>query len=398
MNTTPTIQVKPDPTWVGRSGHDFNSPSKLDLNALCPGRCNLERLMQYSPLYQKSSPAAERGKKLWGDLVDVLEGKREIEAFLRELEPEDKVPCRWVYDRILEIIDRAKEINPESIVTYELQVDISYLGISGGKHGSRIDVHILIPGYGSIVIDVKLGIRWESRPQYNRQFKAYSSAVHRKFGGPVEAIKLQPALSEEYQYMSHKFEDCNFEAIDNDIVMVVWKTRQDNAPLVRGEHCKGKFCWMVNGVCPLYKQTLMEIPEGVDIANYFLTLNPVERKEFYEKCIIGKSLFTKAEETIKEIAIQNNLSIKGWEIGEGRKSYAFINEQTACTELKGLLVYLHGLNKCTDVSFEDFFTTRQLKSLSNIKKLIGSSKVVRETLKYLIVESPEKPTLKKSKD
>lgn len=397
MITQKQIVVESSPEWVGKSQHDFCSPSKLDLRACCPGSAALERKTERTTLHS-SSPAAERGKRLWDDLVDVLEGKCEIEPFLCELEPEDKVPCRWVYDRILEIIERAKSISPDCVVTYELQLDLSHLGISGGIHGSKADMHILLPGYGSIVVDVKLGVWWVNRPEYNRQFKAYASGTHRMFGGPVECIKLQPALSEEYQYMSCKFEDEHFEAIDNDIRLVVYNTRQENAPLIRGEHCQGKFCWLRNSVCPLYRQTMLEVPAGVDVGNYFTGLNSLERKEFYEKVVIGKTIFTKAEATIKLLAVENNVEIDGYEIGEGKKSYDWIDVVTAFKALVTLLEKLQEKGKCIDIKPSDFEIPATLLSVSNIKKLIGSSKMVQEALKELIIVTPGKPTLKKKRD
>jgi len=376
-------------SWVDASGHDYCSPSKLELCGLCPGYPRLARATDRMSL--GSSEAAQRGTDLHEYAVQVLTGKVTFEELSKVLTVEDLEQLKWAVERTREIIARF----PTGIVQYEVQVDLSPLGISGGTHGSRIDVLIVVPGVGLVVIDWKFGRVWVAPPEFNFQFQAYSWGASNQFGGNVEAILLQPQSPEGRDYMTCVFTVEELAQHAERIKAVVAATRKEDAPLVRGEHCQRKFCGMRGSVCPKWKNSPLEIPDGVDAATYVINLpSPEARGEFYGLVLAAKHVIATFEATCKTLALEHDVVFGGgYGVGPGRSTYV-------CGDIPRFIETLRPFAAAKGVDVADLLkppVPAEPKSKSDVEKIIGKSAAAQAAVKLLYVEIPGEPTLKKLK-
>lgn len=377
--------------WISKSGHDYCSPSSLHLRAACPGSARLLREVEYSNiLITDSTEAAKRGSTLHGLTVGHLEHNLDVEIF-NALSEEDKQQTMWCVDRTKEIIDRFREENP--IVIYEEQVDLQELGISGGLHGSRIDALLLVPGYGAVVIDWKYGRVWVEHPEYNLQTKTYAWGINHNYGGNIETIILQPQSPEGRDYMSHYINNDQFEEIGKQVKGIVQRAKSDDAPLVRGPHCKELFCPLRGSICPLWNKSLLEIPDKKSVASYFEILSPAERKKFYEHIQTIIHVANHCEKTIKKMCIDDGLEIDGYKISDGKPTYI-------CNDPEEIIKKLLPIAVGKGLLEEDLFLPalpRQPKTKSDYLKLFGNKKEIRDILDEIFEKVIENKILKRIK-
>jgi len=360
--------------WISKSGHDYCSPSSLHLRAACPGSARLLREVEFSNiLISDNTEAAKRGSSLHALTVGHLENNLDVTAF-NALSEEDKQQTIWCVDRTKEIIDRFKEERP--VVIYEEQVDLQRLGISGGLHGSRIDALILVPDYGAVVIDWKYGRIWVEQPQYNLQTKTYAWGINHNYGGNIETIILQPQSPEGRDYMSHFFPDDQFEEIGEQVKGIVKRAKSDDAPLVRGPHCKNLFCSLRGSICPLWNKSLLEIPDKNSVTTYFEILSPAERKKFYDHIQTITHVAEHCKKTIEKLCVEGGLEIEGYVPADGKPSYICNDPEEIIKKLLPIAVE-KGLSK------EDLLipaTPPHPKTKSDYLKLLGNKKVIRDIL------------------
>lgn len=356
----------------------------------CPGSAALERQTEKSD-FEFNLPAtdADRGKNLHALTVDILTDKTTCDAL--DLTAADRAQLKWTVDRTREIIARFSE--QHGVVQYEVQIDLSPLGISGGTYGCRIDVLIIIPRTGFCVIDWKYGMRTVDHPLYNPQFWAYGWGTWKKYGGRGELIKLQPMAYGEDSYQSCVFEDSEFEQIGQRIKSIVEATRLEGAPLVRGPHCMDKFCNLRKSVCPLWKSSLLEIPDGKSVANYFSMISPKQRGEFLDRIKTILHVARHCESIIEALAVEKQMAVDGYEIGPGRPTYT-------CTDLERFKKELTPFISAKGMEIDDLIVPpvpAMPRSKSDVEKILGKSKAVMDAVKALYVVKPGEPRLKKKK-
>lgn len=332
---------------------------------------------------------AQRGIVLHEYGVQVLKGERTLESLKGELSPEDFEQLKWCIDRTREIIARF----PNGIVLYEEQIDLSLLGIHGGTNGCRIDVLIVVPGVGIIVVDWKYGRIWVTPPEWNTQLQAYGWGANNKFGGNVESIVLQPQSPEGRDYMNHVFESADFIEIGERLKGIVSATRKEDAPLIRGDHCQKLFCPLRLSVCPLWKKSILEIPDGVNVGAYLESLSPDDRGLFYSKIKAIKAMAIHCEEVCKTLAVEHKMDFSGHEVGPGKSSYTCADTDRF-TETLLPFAAAKGLD-INDLTHDP--VPRLPKSMSDVFKLLGRAKAVESVVRSLYVEEPGNPTLKKVK-
>jgi Protein of unknown function (DUF2800) len=359
---------------------DLCSPSQLNLRVHCPGSANLQKKLPKGT--GKASEAAARGTRLHKVFADALMDTRDTFA---DISKEDYEAVAWCIRTLQENVFSRFEGKP--LLKTEYQIDLSELGIFGGTEGCRIDLFFVIPGSGCILVDEKYGIGYVTPPRWNWQFKAYAWGLHNKFGGSVEAIKLQPGAEEEKQYLSCVFEESEFEKIGDDIAQIVRATKEPDAPLIRGPHCSYLYCKCLE-ICPLHRQAVLEIPQGVAIAEYIARINPTQRKALYENLIIAEAWCKNAKEIISGMAINNTIEIPGYMIGEGKKTFAWADEQEA------LLAIQNFITDDTMGDFNDLIEPAHLKSKSKIESIIGKGKKAKALIESLVVTIPGKLYLK----
>lgn len=378
--------------WISLSGHDICSPSALHLRAACPGSARLLRDAELSKLLTtKGSEAATRGTNLHALTVGCLEGNLDTEAF-NALSKEDNQQVMWCVDRTKEIIDRFK--GQKIIVIYEEQVDLSELGISGGKYGSRIDCLILVPGYGAVVIDWKFGRIWVTQPEYNLQTKTYAWGIHQNYGGDVETIILQPQSPEGRDYMFHLISEDKFNEIGKQVKEIVDRAKSPDAPLVRGTHCDDLFCSLRGSICPLWNKSILEIPDKSSVATYFQTLSPADRSKFYDHIQAIIHVAKHCEDVVKRLCIDNDLEIEKYTVSDGRPTYV-------CNDNEAVIKKLLPIAKEKGLSKEDLFTEpipQQAKTKSDYLKLFGNKKEIRDILDEIFEKVSGNKTLKRIKE
>lgn len=378
--------------WLSRTEHDFNSPSRLSLRMDCPGSARLERQTEKGDCnFNKPTSDTERGKNLHALGVKHLNEKLDLDMLCLNLTIEDREQLRWAIERTKEIIKRFAAHQP--VVQYETQIDLSSLGISGGIHGCRIDVLIIIPRIGFCVIDWKFGSRPVDSPLYNPQFWAYGWGVWKKFGGNGELIKLQPMAYGEDSYQISVFEDKEFEEVGAKIKAIVAATHAEDTPLIRGPHCVNKFCNLRKSICPLWKESLLEIPDGKSVANYFTMISPQRRGEFLDRIKTILQVAKHCESVAEELALRNNLNVEGYEIGPGRSSYI-------CTDLDRFKNELSPFTSAKELPIDCLITPpvpAMPKAKSDVEKILGKSKEVMDIIKSLYLVKPGEPRLKKKR-
>lgn len=357
---------------------DLCSPSQLTLRYHCPGSVRLQLSMISSGNVPVSEEASEGLKK--HDLCQ--------EYFntpgCPDTTPEDVV---WVLDQAHEQYKEYAELEG-TIVVKEYQIDLSDLGIHGGTEGCRIDLLFVIPGRKALIIDWKFGIGYVPQPKYNWQMKAYAAGVFRAFGViEIQVMILQPNTSDEYRIKMGYFYAEDISEFEKGIREIVAKTKDENAPLVRGEHCVYGFC-KARDICPLWRNAFLELPQHVTMAAHVLNISPKERAVLYENLRAAESFCNKARSTIEAIAINDSLDIEGYEIGEGKKSRAWGKPNETIEQALRLLS-----ERC-----QMGFPIYQIISPAIVEKIAGKSKKVKEIIDPLIIYTPGKPSLKKKKE
>lgn len=358
--------------------HDYCSPSQLDLRYFCPGSVNLQKQMVSSGKIVEKDFALDGTKK--HAAMQMWRGKKEPPSDI----PDDVI---WTLTELLAITEPYADI-PESMILDEYQIDLTSLGISGGKEGCRIDLLIVVPGRKAILVDYKFGLGYVPRPRYNWQMKAYAVGVFDAFGiSELEVVILQPNAPEEYQKKSDFFYATDIEGFKAQIKQIVDKTKDPEAPLVRGEHCSYGFC-KCKDICPLWRNAFLALPTYLTVAAHIINISPAQRKELYENVTAAEQWCKKAKETIAAMALNNEIEIDGWEIGAGKKTRLW-NEPD-----ENISAAVVGLARQMGKQINPY----QIKSPSEVETELGRSKIVKQAIAPLVIYKEGKPTLKKKEN
>jgi hypothetical protein len=359
--------------------HDYNSPSQLTLRYYCPGSVNLQKKLVGSGQAAVSKEAHE------GTLKHALitDNRTKNSVALDTLSWD----VSWVLTEVNQIVLASAPIDGV-IVVDEYQIDLSDLGISGGKEGCRVDLSVVIPGQKAIIVDYKFGVGYVPRPKYNWQMKAYAVGVYRAFGvTEIEVIILQPNVSDEFQIKEDFFYGSEIEGFETEIKNIVDRTKDENAPLVRGDHCIYYFC-KARDICPLFRNAWLELPQHTTVAAHLKNIPSIERQKLYENVLAAESWCKKARATIESIALSGEVDIEGYEIGTGRKTRDWNKPEE---EIQSALTILADQTGKVHRAV-DFYT---IKSPSEIEVMFGKSKLVKSIIDPLIIYKDGKPCLKK---
>lgn len=382
---------------IGRSGHDFCSPSQLDRRYHCPGSVRLEQALE-KPDRDGSTEAARRGTILhdvarkWLTVGDAPSSE-ELQQYTGPQgyvpTDEDMEDVAFCVGSVLDIIDelRAEYPNAKILCVGERQVDLSDLGISGGTEGCRVDYLIVVVGIMAVLIDYKFGAGYVSQPAYNPQFQAYSWAVWQNYGVPiVRAIKLQPAADEEYQQTEAIFTPEQLETFGDRIREIVEATKEPDAPLVRGRWCT--FC-AAKSVCPQHRDTFLALPQHRDIAVHMAAISPKDRGDIIDGLEAAKSWVEKALNAARAWAIENpDQRVEGYELKESAGNRTWTDEQQA----RKILTQLAD-EKGKDAS--KLLVPEALVTPAQAEKVLGKSKSVKVAMAEVIITEGGKTSLKR---
>lgn len=354
---------------------DLCSPSQLDLRYRCPGSVRLQLSMVSSGKSAESPEAAEGTKK--HDLC--------LEYFMKPGRPAEMPDdALWILERAHEIALLYAEVEG-TLFLKEYQIDLSDLGILGGKEGCRIDLLIVIPGRKAVIVDYKFGVHYVPPPKYNWQMKGYAVGVFRSFGvSEIEVIILQPNIDEKYQQRSGFFYAEDISEFEKSIREIVERTKAISAPLVRGEHCVWGFC-KARGICSQWRDVFLSLPIHTTIAAHIKNISPAERATLYENIKAAAAWCNTARDTIEAIAVNEGLEFEGYEIGTGRKTRTWAKPDE---EVEAALKRLFEICKSG-------FPIYEIVSPGEVEKILGKSKKVKEIINPLIMYVEGKPCLKK---
>lgn len=368
-----------------KEDHNPNSPSQLKTRYLCPGSVNLINKTKFQDRETDAGPAAARGTFLHDVCEAVVGGKKSIDDF-EYAEPGDKTAALWCIQQVLKVKLEYSNVS----VVLEQQVNLDALGIPSGEKGNRVDVFLVCPDAGIIVIlDYKFGVTWADRPRYNWQFKAYAWGVWNKFGGKaVRCVKLQPELEEKERFTEHTFTADDMETIGNDIKTIVERTKDPNAPLVRDDKEQCFFCKVMQ-TCPLFKNAVLKIPRHLSMALHWLNISPAEREVLYLEIGAMLKWGKKAMDIITAVTINDDLEMTGHKVDFGKKK-VWKDEQKA-------LLALQELADLAEKSRELLVKPAELISVSAVHAIFGNAKNVKEYVGKLWEEVDGKAGIKKIK-
>jgi len=364
------------------NSHGFDSPSQLALRAICPGSTNLQKSV-YDKVSRGTiledddiSEFAKAGTNKHALSVEHYSGIKDVN------DPAMPADVKWTVEKSKEII---AQLPAGATVVMEYRVDLSFLGADVGEVGGQIDLLAVIPGRFAVVIDWKFGVVYVEHPKYNWQLKAYSAAVARSFAVPeVQAYILQPsAMSEDLCLRAVIYKQEDLQQIETEIKDIILKTREPDAPLVRGDHCATKFC-KARSYCPQWRDSFLSIPQNDNVASYMSLLPPEKRPELYENLKAAKKFCEIGLDAIKRMVVGGKLEIPGYVVGEGRKTREWKDIDLAIQQLKLLSAnitaqHIRVVEPISPAQAEDIFGENAIEPL--VKIVVGNPTVKKEKKK-----------------
>lgn len=368
-----------------RNGHSYCSPSQLSRRELCPGSLNQEMKMILPDKIKEENPAGERGTLLHEYSVDILQGNKLPDQIRFDSEG-DRLAVLWCVQKVINIFKQY----PKAIPKYEIQVNLDELGIPTEEKGNKVDILIVIPNKGLIVIDFKYGFLWTPPPQQNWQFKTYSWGAWKEFGGKwVKAYKLQPELDEEYRFMETTYSLEQLLQTKHDVNRIVQLAESKSAPLVRDRKAQCQFCTALEK-CPLYRGAVLKIPRHMSIKSHLLNIQPKQRKILYEDLKAVQEFAKKSLAIIESAFLDGLIKVPDYERGLGNSKKSWTSDIKAKNAMKKLAV--RAGYRATDIIIPE-----KILSPSQATALFGKSTEVKQTLGSLTRLEDGKPKMKKIK-
>ena len=343
----------------------FCSPSQLSRCFHCPGSVRLLRSTDFGDK-KNTSPAAERGTLLH----DAVEQFVKIgEESLVKLSAGDARAVRFCGMWI--------DANAPG-GTFEIQTDLSRIGIEAGEKGNRIDyLTVSATERTGVLVDFKFGEFEVPAPRYNLQLKAYAYGVMKAFGlTAISAYILQPELEDTNRVKFHLFTVTEMEEIGTELAKIVADTKAPDAPLVSGGWCG--FC-MAKDVCPNHRGLVLGMPSHMSVPMYLKQVAPAERGELYDQLKRLASWCKAAIGAIEEFAIDEHGEIAGYEIAPGRSTRSWRDPEVTMSKLRVIAVD-------AAVPITEFIAPEHPQSVAVVEKLMGKKLFAQELGDQVSVE------------
>jgi hypothetical protein len=292
---------------------------------LCPGSFQLEEAVEKNkPLPDVVTEYSYRGECLHtmpnviiednalfkvGDMVGIAGSEVEYCLTNSDVEAVEYVSNEIRADKSL--------LDPDDTVLWEQKVDLTKYGIGNSKDGNRVDC-VFLKQKTIDIYEFKFGSGYIDEPKFNLQVIAYAIGCRDAYGTPLEGINitiLQPdAFKDEWRRRSYSFTNEELSAWEKKIIDIIEAQKASGAPLCKGDHCG--FC-KVKKMCPMHRDAFLNVPQHIAPEDYFQSIDPVRRKEFYEALLTTQSWIKSAIEACEELAI-GGVDISGYHIGTGR--------------------------------------------------------------------------------
>jgi hypothetical protein len=265
-------------------------------------------------------------------------------------------------------------------ISLERHIDLSCLGIGGGKQGNRCDVEVF-DEEELLIADFKFGHGYVDPPQYNFQGKAYCLGA--LFAHPmprVTFVVVQPENDAEplaeYSYTKAELDEALTQIIDT-----VEATKKEDAPLNRGWHCDICHC---RQTCPEWRKLVLGVPRFMDVGTHLDKISPAERGILYANILDARKWFEDARKAV-EGYIHEGHSVEGYEIGPGRISRVWKDPASALLNLFVIAENLGVVNP----------QLSEVVSPAQAEKILG--KDAKEAIATLVEEQEGNPSIKRAK-
>lgn len=285
-------------------------------------------------------------------------------------------------DFVIERFNEAKGKTPDAQIYIEKQLDFSLWVPEGFGTGDAV-----IIGDGTLeIIDLKYGTGVRVSAKDNSQMRLYALGAVSAFDFLYDIKQIRMTI---YQ---PRIDNISTETISFECLMT-WgeevKTRAERAnndnvtECVAGPHCDAGFC-KARAVCRAYNEERQRLAQYDFKRPAKLTLDEIaDIIDQADK--ISKWVKTVSDYALDQ-ALNHNVEIPGFKLVEGRsiRKYAKSDEEIS----KHLM----------DMGYqEEDITTKSLKTISNMERLLGK-KVFNEVLGDYVIKPQGKPTLVHNSD
>jgi hypothetical protein len=340
----------------------------------CPGSVNLAELAPP----QKASKYANEGTKAH-ELAEKL-----LREYLSDTKVVDHGRDQTMVDYVkvyVNYVTSIKEKNPHAYLVVEEKfhnpaIDEDFFGTVDACIVDLIadEIHIFDLKYGE-------GITVEAEENSQLMYYALGATKNETFSKYHFHI-VQPRSRDDEKIKTWSCDMERMERFKKDVRESIAKTREENAPLVTGDHCSKTFCPAIT-ICPKYKEMTYQIA-CADFKDEITpsTLPKVETLTLEEMTKIVKlkpllDNFCKQVEERIFTDLMNGKDVEGFKLVEKRKLRKWANENDVVSYL--------------NVEGIDDIWEKKLKSPAQIEKVVGKKGF--KDLEMLIDKSEGEPTL-----
>lgn len=206
---------------------------------------------------------------------------------------------------------------------------------------AQLDVYFIY-GSNALAIDFKTGFSEQTPSERNWQLKTQALALWHEYPN-LKHIRMAIAHSR----LSSKFDACDFtvrdlEMVERDLLFLVWKSEQPDAPRVPGAHCR--WC-KARGLCPESATMALVVSKGVefgslknslDVAALIKTLTPSQLKFIYERRSLANEIIEGSVQRLKTLPPEQ-LALIGLKLDNGASLKPITNTKLAYERLEQVL-------------------------------------------------------------
>jgi hypothetical protein len=281
----------------------------------------------------------------------------------------------------LQVVDEIRSAGGMNFYEFELQL------IDIGMDTGTADYINIVTNETITLVDFKFGDQMVDMPRFNWQMKAYAVGAWLQFGGKeVRVIIVQPKLQEDSQVREVIFTRKDIANFTDQIKDIITKTEEENPVVVPGlKQCQ--WCY-AKDVCPSRTQLIDTMPRHLSFLDFFSSVSPVERGEYYTKLLVIENWVKDTKEAIFNYAVSGG-DLGTWAVMPGIKRRKWKDSEGVIGDLRNLCFKLG--------KDPEKIIKSQIISPAEAEKFLGSSKIIKSAINNLVDFKEGKPILKKKK-
>lgn len=285
------------------------------------------------PVQGDDSPAS-RGNRIHDAISNGLRRPEDRVSILATCDDPDIVQSCW--DEAQSRWDGLTEsARSRAKVAVEKVVDLTAIGMDKGT----LDFAIVVPPTENesgaiIVLDWKSGMGYVPAAWFNLQLLAYTFGLIQASGITDESTAIdvgifQPAVRPRAD--SYKTTVGDILTMTERIKRIVERCERTDAPVVPGGWCQ--YCRAADR-CETRLSVAAEVKAIADPVEVIKGVTGSARREMYDRLTAAIKMLEHAAKAIDAAILSGELTVEGYEIGEGRKTRAWADEQKAIEELQ----------------------------------------------------------------